>query len=228
MRGHFASARRGAAVAARAGVRYPCRGSMQLINLLEFAILVFSIILHELAHGGVAFALGDPTAKNAGRLTLNPIPHIDLLGSILLPLVLLLSGAGILIGWAKPVPVDVARFRNPRRGFMLVGAAGPAANLAIACLAAAAWKALQPEGPADLLLKYTTFINVVLAVFNLVPIPPLDGSRIVMGLLPRRLAYEYGKLERYGMLIVLALVVAGGFRYVVWPIVDLLRKFVFA
>lgn len=201
---------------------------MEILDLLYFVILIFSIILHELAHGGVAFALGDPTARNAGRLTLNPIPHIDLMGSILLPLVLHLSGAGILIGWAKPVPVDIRRFRNPRRGFMLVGAAGPAANIAIACLAAAAWKALQPEGPAGHLLIYASVINVVLAAFNLVPIPPLDGSRIVMGLLPRRLAYEYGKLERYGMLIVLALVVAGGFRYVVWPIAELLMKVVFA
>ena len=201
---------------------------MSLFTLLELSILVFSIILHEIAHGGVAFLFGDPTARNAGRLTLNPVPHIDLMGSILLPLVLLFSGAHFLIGWAKPVPINVARLGNPRRDFMFVGAAGPATNLALAFLAAAAWKIFQPEGDAGRLLIYASVINVVLAAFNLMPIPPLDGSRIVMGLLPRRLAYEYGKLERYGMVIVLVLVVAGGFRYAVAPVADLLLRIMFA
>ncbi len=207
--------------------------SIDMISVLSFAVLIFSIILHEIAHGGAAYALGDPTAYRAGRLTLNPIPHIDLMGSIVLPAILVFTGSPFLIGWAKPVPINPAYFRNLRLGIVLTGAAGPATNLAIAALAAAAWKLLVPTQivpaePVGEVLVYASVINIVLAVFNLVPIPPLDGSRIVMGLLPRRLAYAYGRLERYGMLIVLGLLVAGGMTYVVTPVARFLIKILFS
>lgn len=201
---------------------------MDLLSILNFVILIFSIVLHEIAHGWMAYKLGDPTAKNAGRLTLNPIPHIDLVGSILLPGILLLTNSRFLIGWAKPVPFNPGYFRNLRQGVMLVGAAGPATNLAIAVVAGMAWKLFEPEGTIGTLLAYASIINVVLAVFNLVPIPPLDGSRIVMGLLPPSLALPYARLERHGMLILFVLLWAGGMDYLVDPIAGFLLRIIFS
>ena len=171
-------------------------------------ILFFAIILHECAHGWAALRLGDPTAKLAGRLTLNPLKHVDPFGSVALPAILLtLRALGydvFVFGWAKPVPVNFMRLRNPKRDMMWVGAAGPATNVVLAVLFSIVYR-ISPSPAMMDVMKFAIFINLLLAFFNLIPIPPLDGSRIVMGLLPRRLMILYGQLERYGILIVIVL-----------------------
>jgi len=175
-------------------------------------LAVLSITSHEAAHGFVADWLGDPTARERGRLTLNPIPHIDPLFTILLPLFLVLSGSGFIFGGAKPVPVDVARLRNPRRDWALVGAAGPALNVLLAVgltavLSAATFTGLagRSSGLAEMLVL-GIFLNALLAVFNLIPIPPLDGSRVAQYFLSGEVLVLYRQLERFGLLIIMALV----------------------
>lgn len=159
-------------------------------------------------HGLVALKFGDHTAEKMGRLTLNPIPHIDLFGTILLPALLIFTGSPILFGWAKPVPVNPLNFSNLRRGELLVSAAGILANFSLAIGAALLYhflNALPQEFPALIgaLLRFTITINLVLGIFNLFPIPPLDGSKVLMSQLPLHLARQYQKLERYGILILL-------------------------
>jgi len=159
-------------------------------------------------HGFVALKFGDTTALRAGRLTLNPIPHIDLFGTILLPALLIFTGSPILFGWAKPVPVNPLNFRNIKKGEFFVAAAGIGANFGLAIAAALVFHlldALPYTFPAliDSLLHYTMIINLVLGIFNLFPIPPLDGSKVLLSQLPYNLAKEYEKLERYGFLILL-------------------------
>lgn len=171
-------------------------------------ILLFSVILHEVMHGYVALKFGDTTAQRAGRLTLNPIPHIDLFGTILLPALLIFTGSPILFGWAKPVPVNPLNFSNLRRGELLVAAAGILANFSLAIVAAFIFhllNALPQTFPALVgsLLRFTVLINLVLGVFNLFPIPPLDGSKILLSQLPLNLARSYQKIEPYGILILL-------------------------
>ena len=173
---------------------------------------VTAIALHEAAHGWVAWKLGDDTAKRAGRVSFNPARHVDLFGTLVLPGILLAMKAPFLFGYAKPVPVDFARLRNPKRDMIWVAAAGPGINIAMAYLAAVLMYAtvLVPDIAAPWLfqnLKNALLLNVVLAVFNMLPLPPLDGSRVVLGLLPRALAVRYAKLERYGMAIIIALLV---------------------
>jgi Zn-dependent protease len=177
---------------------------------LSILILLFSVIVHEVMHGYVALKFGDHTAQNLGRLTLNPIPHIDLFGTILLPALLIFTGSPILFGWAKPVPVNPLNFRNLRRGELYVAAAGVLANFSLAILAALIYhflNALPQTFPAILgsLLIFTVKINLVLGIFNLFPIPPLDGSKVLLSQLPLKYAREYMKLERYGFLILLIL-----------------------
>lgn len=174
----------------------------------SIVILLFSVIVHEVMHGLVALKFGDTTAQRAGRLTLNPIPHIDLFGTILLPALLIFTGSPILFGWAKPVPVNPLNFSNLRKGDLLVSAAGILANFSLAIVAALIYhilNALPQQFPAILgsLLRFTVVINLILGVFNLFPIPPLDGSKILLSQLPIHLAGEYQKLERYGILILL-------------------------
>jgi len=186
---------------------------MNPINVLALiCIAIVSITSHEAAHGFVADRLGDPTARESGRLTLNPIPHIDLFFTILLPLILILLGTGIVFGGAKPVPVTVERLRNPRRDWALVGAAGPGMNVLIAFALAAVLSVLThlglvaaSSGWADVLAA-GIFINALLAVFNLLPIPPLDGSRVVQYFLSGELLGFYRGLDRIGLLIVVAVV----------------------
>lgn len=174
---------------------------------LFLAVLVPSVILHEVAHGVVALGFGDDTAKRAGRLTLNPLPHIDPFGTVILPALLAFT-AGAAFGYAKPVPVTPSRLRRPRDHGLLVSLAGPATNVALAVVAAVALRALLPDGDPlalDLLVRFG-IINVVLAAFNLLPIPPLDGSALVERLLPRRLMPAWRRIERYAMAGILLLV----------------------
>jgi Zn-dependent protease len=175
-------------------------------------VVVPSITSHEAAHGFVADRLGDPTAREAGRLTLNPIPHIDLFFTILLPAFLILSGSGFIFGGAKPVPVDVSRLRNPRRDWALVGAAGPLMNVLLAVLLCAVLSLfvhgglLGPSSAGTEVLAVGIFVNILLAVFNLVPIPPLDGSRVVQYFLPRNALIVYQQLERFGLVLIVLLI----------------------
>ncbi|MET1111921.1 MAG: site-2 protease family protein [Allosphingosinicella sp.] len=177
--------------------------------------LIAAIVLHEISHGWVANAFGDPTARDLGRLSPNPIRHVDPIGTVALPLILAVSGAPV-FGWAKPVPVVAQRLRNPRWHMMLVALAGPGMNLLLALLGGIVLALVRPEagptGPAMLFLLANLInfivINLFLAVFNLLPLPPFDGGHVVEGLLPRRLARHYAKLARFGfpLLIFLLLI----------------------
>ncbi|MCL4366192.1 site-2 protease family protein [Patescibacteria group bacterium] len=177
---------------------------------LSIIILLFSVIVHEVMHGVMALKFGDHTAERAGRLTLNPIPHIDLFGTILLPALLIFTGSPILFGWAKPVPVNPLNFSNLRKGELLVSAAGILANFSLAIIAALIFhllNALPQTFPSLLgsLLRFTVTINLILGIFNLFPIPPLDGSKILLSQLPYNLARSYQRIEPYGFLILLVL-----------------------
>lgn len=172
--------------------------------------VLIAITFHEAAHAFVARVLGDDTASRLGRVSLNPLKHIDLFGTILLPGILLLARSPFLFGYAKPVPVNFRALRNPRRGMMLVAVAGPAMNIALAIAAALAFRLLGylPDIAVQWVaenLKNALIINVILAVFNMFPIPPLDGGRIVVSLLPDFLALRLARLDRYGMAILIAL-----------------------
>ncbi|MDE1970416.1 MAG: site-2 protease family protein [Patescibacteria group bacterium] len=182
------------------------------IAIAEIAILIFSVIIHEISHGYVAEMLGDETARRAGRLTLNPLSHLDPIGSVLLPLVLFISGAPI-IGWAKPVPYNPYNLRDPQKGGGLIALAGPASNLVFAglfslLLHGLLW--LKLVTPVSLLLINTVIlINVSLALFNLVPIPPLDGSKVLFALLPPHMRNVQVFLERNGLLILFLFIFFG-------------------
>lgn len=172
--------------------------------ILFIAVLIISVIVHEISHGYMANYLGDPTARLQGRLTMNPIPHIDPLGSVIVPGLLALSGTGVIFGWAKPVPYNPHNL-NSRYGDALVAAAGPASNLVLAVLAALMFR-LTPMTAADptgLFLLAVVLINIVLMVFNLVPIPPLDGSKILFEFIPAKFNYIRDALEQYGFVILL-------------------------
>ncbi len=167
--------------------------------------LVPSVILHEVAHGVVALRFGDDTAKRAGRLTLNPLAHVDPFGTIILPVLLALAGGGV-IGWAKPVPVVPARMRDPRNGLLWSKLAGPATNLTLALIAAIAFRVTEPGGEARVAVVLFGIVNVVLTVFNLLPVPPFDGSAVVERLLPARWLIVWRRAERWSFGVVILII----------------------
>lgn len=179
-------------------------------RIVMIAVLVVAVMIHEVAHGLAALWCGDPTARDMGRLSFNPLRHIDPFGTIILPALLALSGAGVVFGWAKPVPINLGRTRNPRAALWITALAGPLSNLAQAALAGLALRVIMGLGwmlPVwlELVLQFACVINVVLLVFNLLPIPPLDGSRVVAALLPPSLAVAYLSIEKFGFLILFLL-----------------------
>ncbi|MBI5417599.1 site-2 protease family protein [Candidatus Poribacteria bacterium] len=198
--------------------------------VIRIPVLIFSIVIHESAHGWMAEKCGDSTARLAGRITLNPIPHIDIFGSIILPLILFMANSPFMIGYAKPVPVNYYNLRKPRRDAALVGLAGPIANM-IASLGSVLILIIiknfnfnSPGLDGILVLILSIFsINLFLAFFNLIPIPPLDGSRVVSWLLPTDLAYKYNQLEPYGFLIIMLLMYAGLLDKIFTPIIYLVQ-----
>ena len=199
---------------------------MQGISIWALPVL-FAVVLHELAHGWVADKLGDDTARWMGRLTLNPIKHIDPIGTILIPVLLLVMQSPFLFGYAKPVPINWRKLRNPKRDMVLVALAGPLTNLALALLSTAVLmvSVMMPESmlwftkPLALMCQASIIINLVLFIFNLLPLPPLDGGRVAVGLLPGPMAYQLSKLERYGFIIIVVLLVLGWLQAIIGPVV---------
>jgi len=211
---------------------------MQELNAIQLLVvwappILLAITLHEIAHGWAALRLGDNTAHAQGRLSLNPLRHVDPVGTILVPAILYMLG-GVILGWARPVPVNFRQLRQPRRDMALVAAAGPAANLLMALgwallmgLAALAWAAdRQWLGmPLFLMANVGVLVNVVLAILNLLPVPPLDGSRILASLLPPRGALALARLEPYGLLILLLLLVSGVLGMILGPVAGWSQRF---
>ncbi len=206
-----------------------------VIAALKWVPFLFAVVLHEVAHGWVAEKLGDPTARVMGRITLNPIGHIDLVGSIILPVFLYLTNSPFLFGWAKPVPVNFANLRGGRKDMALVSLSGPLTNFVLAALSSLLyhmtfqsghqggmevtrfWHAYLSE-PLHIMAYNSFAFNLVLMVVNLFPIPPLDGGRIVVGLAPLHIAMAVQRIERYGMLIVLILIGTGLWSYILAPV----------
>ena len=190
----------------------------------SFGLLLIAMTIHEFFHGWVAYRLGDNTAKYSGRLTLNPLAHIDPFWTLLLPMFLFVSSGGrFIFGAAKPVPINYWALKNPKRDIIFVGAAGPLSNLILAAILSLFIKIPLP-GNLSFILSNLLIINVVLGIFNLVPIPPLDGSRILMGLLPGRLAAQYASIEPYGFIILMMLIWLGVFGNLIWPAVALVLR----
>jgi Zn-dependent protease len=186
--------------------------------ILLIVPVLFSLSVHETCHGLVAYKLGDPTAKLAGRLTLNPLKHIDVIGLLVLFITRM-------IGWAKPVPVDPRNFKNPRKGMLWVALAGPGSNMGLAVIFAIILKFVGPVlfttllYPIKTMIEIMVVINVGLAIFNLIPIPPLDGGRVMVGVLPENMARSWAKIEPYGFVILLVLIFTRAVDYVVFPII---------
>ena len=211
-----------------------------LTGVLSLFVLLFAITIHEASHGWAALKMGDPTAYELGRITLNPLRHIDPVGTIILPLILILMGAPP-FGWAKPVPVNPLNFQNPRRDNLIISAAGPLSNLTaafIAYIGIQLLKALSPNlllGQAGglsniaygifLILYYSVVINIILAIFNLIPIPPLDGSGVLMGLLSEESARAYEKIRPYGFLILIVLIMTGLIGRILGAILHVVNSF---
>ncbi len=199
---------------------------------IGFAVLVASLSVHEAAHAWTADKLGDPTARMLGRVSLNPARHVDPIGTIAFPLIALLTRLPLL-GWARPVPVNTRNFRNPRRDFVFVAAAGPVSNLLLAAVGAVAWQFIATGlserelaealvGPVPLFVLLLIEVNVLLAVFNMIPVPPLDGGNVLGGLLPYRLAVEFDRLRPYGIIILYVLMLTGVLARVIEPVKEVI------
>lgn len=190
--------------------------------ILNIVILLLSIIVHEISHGFAALKFGDPTARMRGRLTLNPIPHIDIVGTIVLPIMLILVRSPVLFGWAKPVPVNPFNFKNPRRDMMLTSLAGPLSNFALAIIFSLLYRIFflfSGKGNIPIqVFEYGAAINILLFCFNLFPIPPLDGSKILMYFLPDNIADGFRKIEPFGFIIIFGLFFLGILGGILYPI----------
>ena len=210
---------------------------IQVIAIYAIPV-IFAITLHEAAHGYVAKYFGDMTAYSQGRVSLNPIRHIDPVGTVILPLVLLavskFIGGGFIFGWAKPVPVNFGNLRHPKRDMLWVAAAGPAANLVMAIFWVLMLKlsftdavgSLPFAMPLALMGAAGVLVNAIFMVLNLLPIPPLDGGRIMASLLPHRLAYQFSRIEPYGFIIILVLLFTHVLDYVMWPLIAITLQIV--
>ena len=203
--------------------------------MTQYVVLLLSLSVHESAHAWTALRQGDPTAKSLGRISLNPLVHLDLVGTVVLPLVALFSGGG-LIGWAKPTPVDPRRFKDLRWGQIVVSGAGPLSNLVLAVLFTGAlllayiWYPDPPDGhPLFVFLMIGIYLNVLLAIFNLVPLPPLDGSHIVEWTLPNGIGQRYVRaIAPYGGMILIALVVSGALGTVISPVIQAIVRLLYS
>jgi Zn-dependent protease len=184
--------------------------------VVGFLVLLLSLTVHEAAHAWTAMRLGDDTARRLGRVSLNPIVHIDPIGTLLLPLIALASGSGLIFGWAKPTPVNVRNLRHPRRDNVLVTVAGPVSNLVLALIAASVYHSQTSSLTAAIAFEAMS-LNVLLAVFNMLPIPPLDGGQVLLGLLPPQMAIRFRAIQPYGFLILMALIVTGMLNYLIVP-----------
>jgi len=212
-----------------------------LTIIISLFVVLFAITIHEASHGWAAYKMGDPTAHALGRITLNPIAHIDPIGTILLPVILVIMGAPP-FGWAKPVPVNPLNLRNPRRDNLLISAAGPLSNFSVALVAFILLHMLKLANPDALLIRgatpslgnglflilyYTILINVILGVFNLIPIPPLDGSGILAGLISEKAAEKYEMIRPYGFFILILLIMTGIIGRILGLIMGIVNIFIF-
>lgn len=194
--------------------------------VVSLVFLLISMTVHEFAHGWVAYKLGDPTAKYSGRLTLNPLAHIDMFWTVILPVLMFVMTQGrFIFGAAKPVPINFWALKNPKRDIIWVGLSGPLANFIFAVAASLAWRILPRLSGLDIIFSNLILINLLLGVFNLLPVPPLDGSRVAMGLLPPELAERYARIEPYGFMIVILLLWLGLFQYIIWPVIGIIARF---